>query len=330
MCPGCGNKSSQGHWLGDGDCGVEQQLILFVADCESWHPKCDLHTLQYQFFSLATNKDTKPRRYTSRDGNIYINSVPSGYGMPTIFDHDLIMYGSTLIADAMRQGKMSINNEPITLFLWNYIEATERGAGSQQYKNTIQSLRRLKGLQLETNIKTNDKIETEGFSLIEHYRIIKKTKAGLASVMSLKLCDWLYRAIWNSRHELLAINKDYFHIRGPTERAVYQKVRKYCGNQPYWRVRVKTLYGMIRGYDVDPSDVKAVRRDAQNLSKFRTNIFERQVDLGTIPDYRTQLDPRNDMVIFYSRHHQSAITAALSTICEANNRRKKRKNKPVE
>ena len=42
-------------------------------------------------------------------------------------------------------------------------------------------------------------------------------------------------------HEVLTLHRDYFRLRKPIERRVYELARKHCGQQDEWRVRVETL-----------------------------------------------------------------------------------------
>ena len=57
--------------------------------------------------------------------------------------------------------------------------------------------------------------------------------------VSVTLSDWLYRAVLG--RSVLTLSRDYFRLRKPLERRVYELARKHCGRQPYWRVSVDTL-----------------------------------------------------------------------------------------
>ena len=57
--------------------------------------------------------------------------------------------------------------------------------------------------------------------------------------VSVTLSDWLYQAVLN--RSVLTLNRDYFALRKPLERRLYELARKHCGNQRLWRVSLETL-----------------------------------------------------------------------------------------
>ncbi len=57
--------------------------------------------------------------------------------------------------------------------------------------------------------------------------------------LEIKLSDWIYRAITSS--EVLPISRDYFRLRAPVDRRIYELARKHCGQQANWRVGLKLL-----------------------------------------------------------------------------------------
>lgn len=53
------------------------------------------------------------------------------------------------------------------------------------------------------------------------------------------LSEWLYRAILSK--SVLTLNRQYFHLRRPLERRIYELARKHCGRQDKWRVSLEVL-----------------------------------------------------------------------------------------
>ena len=80
---------------------------------------------------------------------------------------------------------------------------------------------------------------TSGFGLIESWEIVRKTRAGRMVSVSVTLSEWLYRAVLSK--SVLTLNRDYFRLRKPLERRLYELARKHCGRQPEWRVSVEVL-----------------------------------------------------------------------------------------
>lgn len=274
-------------------------LSLFVSDFLSWNPKGERHTMEHPFFSLSKNKDTKPRRYESPDGKAQLEIMPSGYGIPTIWDKDLLIYTATLIREAMNKGTLGSENKAIRIDTANFMEATVKGDGTRQRKAIIDALDRLNGCAIKTTVETNGTSYTDGFTLLDSYRIAVKTKTGKVAALDIKVCDWLYGAIWNDTQEMLSINRDYFKLEGGIERRLYELARKHCGNQPFWKVGMETLWKKSGSQST--------------LKLFRSKIFKGQVDLGTLPDYRVQLKPELDQVWFFSKHHKDPIQAIMDT-----------------
>jgi plasmid replication initiation protein len=96
-------------------------------------------------------------------------------------------------------------------------------------------------LTTRPNIETGDEKSTQNFGLIEWYDYNRKG-SGFAERLrhlDIKLSDWLFRAI--DAAEVLPISRDYFRLRRPLDRRVYEIGRKHCGSQAQWRVSVDKL-----------------------------------------------------------------------------------------
>lgn len=273
-------------------------LGLFVSDVLSWNPKGERHTMEHPFFSLSKNKDTKTRHYESADGKAQLTVTPSVLGIPTIWDKDLLIYTATLIREAMNAGRLGSENQAIRVDTANFMEATAKGDGSRQRKALMDTLKRLKGCTMETTIETNGTHYIKGFSLLDNYEVAVITKTGKVASLEIKVCDWLYGAIWNDTQEMLSINRDYFRLEGGIERRLYELAKKHCGRQPFWKVGIESLW--------KKSGSTAV------LKEFRRKIFKGQVDLGTLPDYRVILKPEIDQVWFFSKNHETPLLAVVN------------------
>jgi len=101
---------------------------------------------------------------------------------------------------------------------------------------------------------------------------------------------------------VLTLNRDYFRIRKPLDRRIYELARKHCGAQSKWHVTMKVLYE------------KSGSRDA--LRNFRMAI-KMLAESGELPDYRIAFDQENDAVTFYSRAPNGAIAQIRNTLRSA-------------
>jgi plasmid replication initiation protein len=85
---------------------------------------------------------------------------------------------------------------------------------------------------------------TTGFGLIEKWEIVRKAAgsgrgAGRMVNVAVTLSDWLFRAVLSK--SVLTLSRDYFRLRKPLERRIYELSRKHCGRQVSWTVSVETL-----------------------------------------------------------------------------------------
>ncbi|MGR3466837.1 MAG: replication initiator protein A, partial [Shimia sp.] len=78
-----------------------------------------------------------------------------------------------------------------------------------------------------------------GFGLIESWEIVRKTRGGRMVSVAVTLSEWLYRAV--CARSVLTLSRDYFRLRRPLERRIYELARKHCGRQDGWVVSVETL-----------------------------------------------------------------------------------------
>ena len=76
----------------------------------------------------------------------------------------------------------------------------------------------------------------------------------------MKLSDWVFNAI--RAREILTLHRDYFRLRKPIERRVYEIARKHCGQQDEWKIGLVTLLkkiGLAEPGEAVPADDSAPR-----------------------------------------------------------------------
>ena len=103
------------------------------------------------------------------------------------------------------------------------------------------------------------------------------------------LSDWVMRAIEGD--EVVTISNDYFRLRRPLERRLYEIGRKHCGGQPKWQI------GLAKLQEKTGSNAP--------LKKFRLNIRQIIEDDHT-PFYRMELTA-DDLVVFRPRSPQREL-----------------------
>jgi plasmid replication initiation protein len=121
--------------------------------------------------------------------------------------------------------------------------STNRETSGDAYRRLREAFERLAGTRITTNIMTGpkeDPVEViTGFGLIESWEIVRKTRGGRMVSVAVTLSEWLYRAVLSK--SVLTLSRDYFRLRRPLERRLYELARKHCGRQSSWKVSIDTL-----------------------------------------------------------------------------------------
>lgn len=218
-----------------GSIAAQGQGDLFVCDFFAAVPKHDLAAMEHPLFSLSTRPDRRILDYTHNGTDIRI--TPSVKGRATIFDADILIFCISQLMAAINAGRPT--SRQLTLTAHDLLLATGRETSGDGYKRLRDAFERLVGTRITTNITTAQTETTSGFGLIEAWEIVRQSRAGRMVRVRVTLSEWLYRAVLSK--SVLTLNRDYFTLRRPLERRMYELARKHCGRQPVWRVSVDTL-----------------------------------------------------------------------------------------
>ena len=121
------------------------------------------------------------------------------------------------------------------------LQFTNRGISGRDYMALQDALDRLDGTRIRTNIKAGDKEHWEAFGLIDAAATRRKNGVdGRLLWCEIKLSDWVFEAIKNDA--VLTLNRDYFRLRKPIERRLYEIARKHCGQQREWAISLELLH----------------------------------------------------------------------------------------
>lgn len=208
---------------------------FFVCDFFGASPKHDLASMEHPLFSLSTRPDRRILHYAHN--GVEVTVTPSMKGRATIFDADILIFCISQLVAAMNAGRET--SRRLTLTAHDLLTATGRETSGDGYRRLRDAFERLAGTRITTNISTGETETTEGFGLIESWRIVRRTKAGRMVSVSVTLSEWLYRAVLAK--SVLTLSRDYFGLRKPLERRLYELARKHCGRQAEWRISVEVL-----------------------------------------------------------------------------------------
>lgn len=212
---------------------------FFLCDVFDVVPKSDLASMEHPLFSLATRPDRRILHYAHND--VEITVTPSVRGLATIHDKDILIFCISQLMAAVNAGRAT--SRRLVLKAHDLMVATNRETSGDAYRRLKDAFERLVGTRITTNVATgpkDDPIEvTTGFGLIESWEIVRKTRGGRMVSVAVTLSDWLYRAVLSK--SVLTLSRDYFRLRKPLERRLYELARKHCGRQRSWQVSVETL-----------------------------------------------------------------------------------------
>ena len=256
------------------------QKDLFILDIADATPKDDTASMEHPLFSLATKPDMRHLQYGSSDNMLKIR--PSALGLPTIFDKDVLIFCISQLMHLKNRG-LPISNK-VSFSARKFLIFSNRKTGGIEYQRLESAFSRLQGTQFVSNIKTGGKAETRIFSLVDSAGFVRTDDEHFkVDYCEVVLSDWLMRAIESA--EVVTISDQYFRIRRPLERRIYEIARKFCGNQSQWRIGLENLQ----------------QRTGSNapLKKFRHNLRQIITDNHT-PFYRLELTD-DDLVIFRPR-----------------------------
>lgn len=256
------------------------QKDFFVADLLDAIPKDDAASMEHPLFALQAG-DMRVRLYERNGASVKI--MPGTYGCATIHDKDVWIYCISQLVEAMNRGREDVSRV-VQFTAYDFLVSTNRRTDGDSYNRMAEAMGRLRATTIETSIETAGRREREGFGLIDDWRVIEEGRGGRMVAVEVALPRWLWHAV--QAREVLTLSRDYFRLRKPIDRRLYELARKHCGAQPKWRVSVAVLHQKSGSTD-------AVRN-------FRGAV-KALADSNELPDYRVTLDLEADMVTFYAR-----------------------------
>ena len=262
-----------------------RQLDFFVADILDAAPKDDMASMEHPLFALKAG-DKRVRVYERNGSTVTVK--PGHDGCATIHDKDLWIYCISHLVEAINRGREDVGRV-VRLTAYDFLVATNRRTDGDSYKRMGDALARLSGTRIETNIATDGQRERAGFGLVDSWRVIERDGDDRMVAIEITLPDWLWRSV-KAKH-VLTLSPDYFRLRKPLDRRIYELARKHCGAQPKWCVSLKTR--LEKSGSTAP--LRNFRGDIKKLS-----------ESNELPDYRVAFNGEADTVTFYARAAKGA------------------------
>ena len=278
-----------------------RQQDFFVADIFDASPKDERNSMEHPLFALRVG-DMKERHYEHKGYRVDV--LPGYHGLATIHDKDIWIYCISQLVEAMNREREDIKRT-VRFTAYDFLVSTNRDTSGRAYERMADALNRLQSTTIHTNIETNEYREKAGFSLVDSWKVIERSRDDERMVaVEVTLPDWLFRSVQSM--QVLTLSRDYFRLRKALDRRVYELARKYCGNQSKWRVSMEVMHKKTGS----TSSVKEFRRAMKSL-----------VQSNDLPDYRVLFDEDSDMLTFYSR----GVKGTKTQIGDMANRKSKRK-----
>ena len=208
---------------------------LFVCDILDATPKGDMTSMEHPLFSLSTKADMKVREY--RNGEKWLTITPSTYGLATVHDRDVLIYCISQCMSALNNGRSVTRT--LEIDPWRFLQSTNRMKNAKGNDLLRDALRRLAGTRVETNITVSGEQSINNFGLIDAFNITSKTDTGRIRKLEVTLSDWIFDAI--QAQQVLTMSPQYFQLRKPIERRLYELARKHCGKQAKWEIGLDKL-----------------------------------------------------------------------------------------
>ena len=267
------------------------QRDFFILDIQDVVPKDDMASMEHPLFSLATKPDMRHLVYQSNESKVEI--VPSGVGLPTIFDKDILIFCVSQLMKRKNQGHPV--GKKVRFSARELMVSTNRPTNNLSYQRLKKAFQRLVGTTFTTNIKTGGRRETRIFTLLESGSgfVFKDDDRMRLDYCEVILSDWFMRAI--EAAEVVTISEEYFCIRRPLQRRLYEIARKHCGKSPKWQIGLEKLQGKT-GSNAP-------------VKKFRLNIRQIIREDDT-PEYTFELTPE-DLVIVRPRRVRRMVAPKI-------------------
>lgn len=270
------------------------QHDLFICDVADAVLKDVMPQMEHPFYSLSKKPEMAPRRY--ENNGHWLEIKPSFRGLATIYDKDILIYCISQIMAKVKQGQVLAEVSPrVRINSHDLLRFANRGTAGKDYQALVEAIDRLAGMMISTNVRTGDEEQTDTFHLVDAASIRRKHGVdGRLLYCEIKLSDWVFNAI---RHnEVLTLHRDYFRLRKPLERRVYELARKHCGQQSQWKI---SLLHLLK------------KTGSQSPDKRFRQMIRHLVESDHLPDYHVQFDAATDMVTFFNRGTMKAALAPV-------------------
>lgn len=263
------------------------QQDLFVCEIQDLPFKDEMESMSHPFYALSSKPSDKIFKYKNGDAEIEI--TPSGLGMATIHDKDVLIYCISLAVNEFNlTGEVP---KEIVFHSYDLLQITGRGTGGASYQRLENAFTRLRGTEVKTTIRNGDTVIKKGQGLIDNWTIAEKSKSGRVISSKVTLSDWTIEGIKNQKVKTL--DHKYFLLKRPIDKRLYEIVRRHIGNHETWQISLENLH-LRTG-------------SSSKMFEFRRLINE-SVKSDHLPEFSIKWDEkRKDILLFKKRRNAPTV-----------------------
>ena len=282
--------------------------LLSITSSALNNYRSDIASLEHPFFSLSTKRDMTVKQYVY--GNLKMTVNPSHIGRATIFDKDIWLYVISCLQESIRNCEPISNKVSFTA--GNFLKSTKRNLSGNSYQNLKNSLVRLRGTSVVTNIKNSPTTqETFEFGLIDSWHIhSEKDRRGIDThKIIIKLPDWVMSAV--QANNLLKVSSDYFEMTSPLKRRLYEIGRKHCGRQDSFCIGLEKLFIKVGSN----GKLAKFRFNIKQIAQETIDAVDEAIKSNTpvslpIPEYLIRYEGPSDNVFFINTEQNTPEAVA--------------------
>ena len=256
----------------------EQLNLFFPIDILEPNFRDIMPVMAIPIVSISKKKRTTPIEYERK--GIYFKVEPhQKYGVPTIWDFDVLIYITSILNEARNQGKpisRFIEIVPHRLFIQcKWIKTTDKASG-REYQRLEQALDRLQTASNITNIQIEGVKAKKRWSWISEYNKQEDDKGRIRG-MNVVLSEWMFTAIMDRK--VLSIPPEYFKIRSGISKYLFRIMRKMIGSNDSFRIKIETIMEMF------PPPENPTAHNYRNLKRDLLNVIEKD----ELPEYSMEV-----------------------------------------
>jgi|AntRauTorcE11898_2_1112593.scaffolds.fasta_scaffold06878_3 plasmid replication initiation protein len=207
-----------------------EQLDLFVALVGDVPLRDDREMMSAPMVSIA-KRGQERIEWEGPSGQQVVITSNLDDGIATIWDFDVVIWAISQLNAAVERSETPspiIKFRPYDLMkAIKWCDSTGR-VGGRDYERFKAAVSRLRATRIRTSIRSRGKERSEDFNLLNDFLLDEKDGKPLGARMTVPA--WIFRAVTESRREVLSITPLYFELTSGIDRFLYRLARRHAGN----------------------------------------------------------------------------------------------------